>query len=289
MIHVNVKNLAFVAAVPLMFCSLASGQTLDAGAQAATNSPAGGSRGVQIFGGLRVWGTTWDLPIFSRAVEVNPATGMVAGTRDVVQRSTDTKAAPVPFLGVRYGNFTASASHWVKTSYDFEELPSDVNRKELDVTVGYYILPQIAVSAGYKNAKVDRLSPLAEGGSKTEAFLIGASGSVPLEGTGRLSLYGNFAFGPGKSTSYVGGNNNKVDVTYRIGEIGLSYQLLSAPQGALKHLGLSLGYRAQIVTFKDVPLSTYTLSNPTIPVSVVERKDIQTNTDGVVIGLTGVF
>lgn len=139
-------------------------------------------------------------------------------------------------------------------------------------------------------AKVDRISPLVAGGSKTSGLLFGVSGSVPLAGSERLSLYGNFAYGLGRNKSdlpYANGDN-KLDVSYRIGEVGLSYRLLAEPIGAIKQLSLSIGYRSQTVVFKKVPLGTYANMASTTPLSI-QRRNAQSTTDGIVVGLVGVF
>lgn len=280
-------KLAVVAAVPVFFCGMASGQTSGAEMRAAADTSAGRSGDVQFFGGLRVWGMNWETPVLTRAAVFDPANPSAPATKDIEQRYSSTRAAPIPFLGVRYGNFIGSVSYLTRTAYGFNGLPNDIRREEFDATLGYYVIPQLALSVGYKTAKVDRISTLVSGGSTTDVYLVGASSSVPLEGSGRLSLYGNVAYGVGKSRADIP-DSNKVDVSYRIGEVGLSYRLFSAPQGALKHLNLSFGYRAQVATLKNIAFGSYATPTSLVPTSV-ERRNIQSTTDGFVIGLIGVF
>lgn len=291
MIFANNKKFRPAAALlSVLLCAPAFAQTPGAGSEGTVEQPASRPNDVQVFGGVRVWASTFDEPVTARVVSVDPATG-AAVTRDVEQRFSSSKVAPIPFVGVRYRNFLASASYFARTAYDSKGvLNGDVRRDELDLNVGYYVLPQLALSVGYKMGKVDRVSTLASGGSKTEAIIVGASGSVPLETSARLSLYGNFAYGLARTkidfTLPTG--ENKLDGIYTIGEVGLAYRLFSQPSGAVKGLSLSLGYRAQFLTLRNSPFGTYASPGSLTPVSV-ERKNIRATTDGFVLGLVGVF
>lgn len=289
MILMKTNKFALGAVVPLLFCGVAFGQTPGAGPQGAVEIPDGRSSEVQIFGGLRTWAATWDLPVFTRLGVTSSANQPVI-IKDVEQRINSTRIAPIPFLGVRYGNFIASASYLARTGFGSNGLlPSDVRRDELDLTLGYYVLPQLTLSVGYKTAKLDRISPVTDGGSKTDGILVGMSGSVPLDGSTRLSLYGNFAYGLGRAKFDVAlpNGDTRSNAEYKIGEVGLSYRLFSAPQGALKQLSLSFGYRAQLFTLKSIPFGTYATS-ALVPTEV-ERRNVQSTTDGFVVGLIGVF
>jgi hypothetical protein len=281
---------AAAASAALLPCMPALCQTVGGASPDAIEQPVGRLGDAQVFAGVRIWANTFDVAVPTRVITVDPNTS-TQSIRDVETRLSTSKITPMPFVGLRYGKFVASASYFARTSYDSKGLLNgDLHREELDLNAGYYVLPQLAVSVGYKMGKLDKLSAAVSGGSRIDAILVGASGSLPLEASSRLSLYGNFAYGLGRSKFgfTLPSGENKLNVSYTIGEVGLAYRLFSAPSSALKSLSLSLGYRTQFVTFKDAPFGTYSGIASATP-SSIERKDSRSTTDGFVLGLVGVF
>lgn len=280
---------AAAAAVALLSAASASAQSVGAGAEGAA-PPSGRPGDVQVFGGVRAWANSFISPVIVRTVSLVP--GAVPNqARDVEHRYSSSRISPIPFIGVRYGNFIGSISYMLNTDYDSNGLLNgDVRRDELDVNAGYYFLPQLAVSVGYKRSTIDKLSPYVGGGATNEVVLLGLSGSVPLEGTERLSLYGNAAFGIGRGRTDFKTPLTEDDarLVYRIGEIGLAYRLFSRPEARVKSMSVSLGYRAQLATYRNVAFGTYSPPDATMP-TTTDRRRLQATTDGFVLGLVGVF
>ncbi|MBS0509653.1 MAG: hypothetical protein JSR42_00515 [Proteobacteria bacterium] len=246
---------------------------------------------VQFFAGIRLWANEWDFSSLSARRAVDPSNPSNVVLRDeVVSDVSDVKFVPMPTFGARYGNFLGSITYFVPTSYSVKGVLSrDVKRSELDVTAGYFVLPSLLLSIGYKHAKVDRLIEGLDSGQDISAILLGLSASAPL--SDRLSLYGNFAYGLGrqKSDSPDPRGKDRYSSTYAIGEVGLSYRILEGRAGMfVKSLTGSIGYRAQSYTTKDVGLGTYAMANPNVPIATTTR-DVQTSTNGVVVALVASF
>jgi len=171
-----------------------------------------------------------------------------------------------------------------------------VKREDLDFSLGYLVVPTVAVAVAYKRVTQDKttgqIDP-ATGVTRASGFTaqgpgIGASASVPL--SGRFSLYGNVAFGIGKArfpgTDAAG--QSDADLSYRNGEIGLSYVLVERAAGALlTSVVISAGYRAQVTTTKGVALGTYSLDQTQL--FAVQKQDLTSTTDGIVLGFVAIF
>jgi hypothetical protein len=115
------------------------------------------------------------------------------------------------------------------------------------------------------------------------------SGSFPL--AGRLSAYGNFAYGFAREkTDFAdAAGEDRYRGNYRIGELGLLFRLYGdAASTVLKNVSVSLGYRMQAFTVESVAIGTYAPTAPTVPISI-RKSDLQTTTDGVVLGVVAVF
>jgi hypothetical protein len=248
------------------------------------------------FAGLRLWANQWEISnLQSVLVAEGPQT--LVRREQLGSNVSKTEFVPIPVIGVRYDKFVASASYLPKTSYDSQDPTlGKVKRDELDLNVGYSVLPTVVISLGYKRGTQDRLTGQLDpttgesipSGVKVEAILLGASASVPL--AGRFSFYGNVAYGVGRNkTDFVGATGEtRFDSDYKIGEIGVSYAAYEGGAGAvLKSVLISVGYRAQVLTSKDLPLGTYTV--PGNSLIDVQHVDVKTTTDGFVVGLVGVF
>ncbi len=86
-----------------------------------------------------------------------------------------------------------------------------MKRKEYDINIGYYILPTLVISLGYKRADIDRASDLIASSYKLKGLLAGVSGSAPI--ADRLSLYGSFAYGLARETTESALPNEKTNLT----------------------------------------------------------------------------
>jgi hypothetical protein len=217
--------------------------------------------------GLKMWYHNWSSwEIRDEVQSYNPiGTPGVIRTRTVIKdvESSNTQGW-IPSFSVRINDFMIGGSYFAKRSYDFvvaakpmlvdtvtgasatSTLPqvaraTEVKREEFDLIGGYYVLPTLAIIAGYK--EVDQWW----GGEKYKYSgpIIGASASAPL--TGGFSLYGSAAIGPLK-LEHPGGA--KTDADYRLGEVGLAYAFDMAGKAGIKSLIATFGYRSQAIISK---------------------------------------
>src|SRR5206468_2958238 len=113
---------------------------------------------------------------------------------DAIKPISKLEVVPIPFIGMRSGNFLGTASYFPRTGYDSQNaMLGTVEREEYDATVGYFVLPALVLSLGYKHQSQDKISGQFSNTLRNDALLLGASGNVAL--TDRLSFYGNAAYG----------------------------------------------------------------------------------------------
>lgn len=287
------RTLGVVAGIGfgMVAASTAIAQTTGSPAETAGTTTVGRMGDVQVFAGVRLWANEWDMSFVGQQRTLDTSNPSNIVLRDEVRTSlSDMEVVPMPTIGARYGNFLASMTYFVPTSYKGKGgLRSSVERSELDVTAGYFVLPSVLVSLGYKRATVERVLDDVDSEQKISAVLLGISGSAPL--ADKLSLYGNFAYGLARQKSEVNDVRGKDNYssTYAIGELGLSYRFLEGRAGSfVKSVSGSVGYRAQSFTTKDVGLGTYALSDPTVPIATTTR-DVRTSTSGVVVAVVATF
>lgn len=248
-----------------------------------------------VLAGVRLWANQWDILHLTRtAFLANPADPSSLMFRDSINTVTSsTRTVPIPFLGLRYGKFIGSVSYFPETAFDTDgALSEDVDRKELDVNFGYYVTPNVVVSLGYREGTQSKSTDLVENSElKARGLLIGTSFTAPISGP--LSVYGNVAYGWLKLELDDGfqlpSGEDKLNGNYKVGEIGLSYNLSHLVGGSvLKGAALTVGYRIWVITERNIPLGTYSASNPVVPVAFSEE-DARTTTDGFIIGAVAVF
>lgn len=245
------------------------------------------------FVGQKFWGATWDVPMIDAQV-VLPGPSLKTSHQSSM---SGTEFIPVTTVGMQYKGVSLVANYFANTTFTpSADTSTKASRTEWDVALGYAILPNLTASVAYKSGKVDevvtsnaRAITGASTGYKVEGWLIGLSGSAPLQGP--LSLYGNMAYGLAKETvdggTFLG--SPSFDGNYKIGEIGLSYRLLGAENSSFfKSLVAQLGYRAQVITLKGINFPTYSLPPGAAPISS-QKYDIKSTTDGLVIGLVAAF
>lgn len=187
------------------------------------------------------------------------APGIAVGTDSLIpiigNFESSNETAWIPSGSVRYKNFMVGGSYFAKQTYDFAG--DQIDRKEYDVIAGYYVLPTLAIIAGYK--QVDQkllLAGLDTQDWKYKGPIVGLSGSAPL--TGGFSLYGTAAVGAlkfkptGSLTSQ--GIVVNADADYRLGEVGVAYAFDLGRQTGPKALIGTLGYRYQSIVAKQTGL-----------------------------------
>lgn len=163
-----------------------------------------------------------------------------AGTNSVV-------ASKVPFIGgvsVKYGDFFLSGNYSPETDYDFSRYAFAPNgkRKEYDLSLGYYIHPQIALAVGYKNVRMSYYTPgvaVAPAVWEYKFPMIGISANAPITNT-QAFMYGSGAIGIGGSIAAPAFAlpSGPKDPTYRAVELGLGYIITNG-------LAATIGYKYQ--------------------------------------------
>jgi len=243
-----------------------------------------------------VYATQYDLPLATGPVIVTNGTTVVLQD-SITNVASKTTFAPIVFAGARYDRFVASGTYTPPTRYDLRDPGvGSVKRDDLDLSVGYLVLPSVALAIAYKRVSQDRTSSQPDmrttagtrGGFVADGVALGASASVPL--AGKFSFYGNVSFGLGKARLDApdAAGDTRLNVNYRNGEVGLSYMAYEGSRDArLKNVVISAGYRAQVITTKDLGLGTFSVeSNTQIG---VQKRDITSTTDGVVLGILAIF
>jgi len=210
--------------------------------------------------GAKVWDTQWT------SWDTVPTRSVVTGgpVSVIEPVSTNNHVAVIPQVSVRYGDFLGSVSYLVNTTYSLTgaydpasgaPLPISALRRELDANVGYYLLPGVAVTVGYKEIE----QTFGPNSTAPELFkwtgpTIGISASAPLRS--HFGLYGTVGVGflklrvDQQLSDAVG--NTSFNALYTLGEAGISY---SVPTSTKLSFTVTAGYRAQIVTTKDYALN----------------------------------
>lgn len=165
--------------------------------------------------------------------------------------SDSRKMSVIPQLSVQVGDFLLAGSYMAKTKYKFtlpnpfdETDPFKVKteRKEFDVNLGYYFVPGVAASLGYKSMTQTF------GGAKYKFSgpVAGISGSVPIGGN--FGFYASFSYG---ALRLKDADGDKYDTAYALAEPGISYMIPTGNFAGLDAVVLTLGYRIQSMKTKD--------------------------------------
>jgi hypothetical protein len=280
--------------------TLMAGQALAQDTQFARDlAPADGEpteRETKFFVAVRPWVTNWEVPLIdARTVIPNPLAPVPVVQQSVIHAPASTSVIPLTVVGLRRNRLTLSVNLAPETRFSTGGLTaSDVRRQETDWNIGYEIYPSLLLTIVYKTAVYDGFVTQAvqattnnAGRAKYEAVLAGLSASAPLHN--RLSIYGNFGAGIGKSHLDIpdAAGNKEVDVTYRLAEFGFSYRLSDgAPGEFLKSLTVQVGYRTQTVIGKSLALGTYSTTGALLS---TQSSSIQSVAGGFLIGVVGVF
>lgn len=242
----------------------------------------------------RLWFASWD----QRLVDVNLVAPPTATTPAVVTdgwvNTSSQKVVPITSLAVRKGPLLGTISKFHSTSFSSNGLTTSgrSERDEIDVSLGYQVLPGLVLSYIRKRGHISEMDTIDTatlfGGPSTgqgRANLLGVSASAGLNE--RLSIYGNVAAGPGKWTyKEYSGNVTEVNARYVVGEFGLAYRLAAGLLGgALDAINLQVGFRTQSIHVPAVP--TVESSNE---LTVISRQTKgRTTTEGLVLSVGLVF
>ena len=189
--------------------------------------------------GARAWFTEWTTFSYLTDEAVPP------NRLGLVEISADPEVAFIPLLSARYGKFMASVSGITSTDYTHKD-GNEGSREEFDINVGYYVLPTVAITAGYKKVQQtgEDDSPDGVGIYRPSGLVVGISGSAPIHGP--WSLYGNLSLGKLETPS---GDEIDFDMDYRLTEIGIAYTMQGKSKP--KHWTFTAGYRMQVMNSKD--------------------------------------
>lgn len=232
--------------------------------------------------GLKTWFTSWT----SWGLAQNPYNGQSYQT--VSPLNSDTEASFIPQVSLRYGRWLLSTSYMTSTHFTLSSAQPagplqslGENRREVDANVGYFVMPGLAVTAGYK-----QLDQSIGGGTLTWGGpTLGLAGTVPIGSYG-LAAYGSFGFGwlhltvPPNLTDAAG--DSGFNASYLLAELGLAYSFGG-------RFTVTLGYRSQTVRTDGYQLGAVSLATsnaPNVPYATTELKDI---TQGLTLGLTASF
>jgi hypothetical protein len=183
--------------------------------------------GVSVSVGVRVWYTDWTT--FS----------YFGDNLALTQISAKEQLATMPLLSVRYRDFIGSLSGFPSTGFSFDDA-SRGTREEFDANIGYFVMPGLAVTLGYK-----KVSQSGDAGRYRPAGpVVAVSGNAPLGGA--WSLYGSLGVGRLKTP---GGDKIDFKADYRLTELGLAYTLNG--DGLPRRWTFTAGYRIQVLTSKD--------------------------------------
>ena len=199
--------------------------------------------------GLRAWVNEWETWFQSNNT----------GAANVISDTAKSKVAVIPSATVRYKDFFVSGGYFTKTSYTFPKYTESVGgaivqtaptaeRQEIDLNFGWYFVPRVAVTLGYKRVQQD-ITTTTTGGTFNgvpfttkwtyEAPTLGIAASAPI--AERVALYGNGAIGP--VTVTVNGSKPGTSATYSASEFGVAWQ-------AAQNFTATLGFKYQIIEQK---------------------------------------
>jgi hypothetical protein len=224
-------------------------------------------------------------------------TGSDADLTPIIGAAESSKTtAWIPSVSLRYRDFMVGGSLFAKRSYDFGG--DKIDRKEHDLVAGYYVLPTLAIIAGYKEVKqnFDILGPQEW---KYTGPIIGFSASAPL--TRGFSLYGTAAVGSlkfkpkGSLTDWgslfpggLGGYVLNANADYKLGEVGIAYAFEAGKTAGLNAIIATLGYRSQTILVKQKGFAAAS-NNPSNHFLSWEGLTGRDSTEGITLSIIGAF
>jgi hypothetical protein len=249
----------------------------------------------QVSIGIKVWNSSWFTFLPGSYTGITPTgTPALADSIDAVEGDRKTDIFPV--LAVRKGNAFFSASYAkyatdLRAPHSSVVAPNGMNiitsrtdhmaRKESDITAGYYITQNIALTAGFKYATETRDTTLGITGISTplldntvRGLILGGLANFPVQGN--LLFYSQLGYGFAKvRTTLADPTAPPIDANgrYLISEIGLIYSL-AITDVFVKGANVGLGYRSQVAkTHGSAP-------------AYLDRRDFRDTKDGIVFSLS---
>jgi hypothetical protein len=228
--------------------------------------------------GVRMWNNEWDANSFPYSYSSNPyATGNTSPVlRQTVAHTRDTEIMTIPMVSARYGDWALTATSTLPRAFNLQEpgTSNRVVRHESDVSVAYYLTPQVSVGTGYKRIAWQNI--------RIAGPVVSLGLAAPLQHG--MTFYGGAGLGHLRTHSLTEGTH--FGVSYFIGEVGVSYALGNL-SSKLDNLTALLAFRDQKVTAHGVPLNqTDGTGGGTQPYATTDVTDL---TSGLVLGLTARF
>jgi len=237
--------------------------------------------------GLKTWTNGWDSWFTSPT-----GTGVALGTRryQVVQAAhSNIRTSVIPFASVRKGPVFGSLSLMQKTSYSLQDAGTpggfDVNasRHEADGSLGWYIVPNLALTLGYKQLTQTYGSDR----YRWAGPLVGVNGSATL--APGWALYGTVGLGSMKATFPAAQpdaqGRSSFHAGYRLGEFGVAHGV-ALDNPFLRSVAVTLGYRVQTVSTTGYALAN---TSPGGVSTINTRASLVDITQGLALSLSATF
>lgn len=211
--------------------------------------------------GMKFWVNTWQTNLTGNGV-------------NWTQLTEGPHLGYVPNVGLKYKQMLMSASYMGAGNYTFptetffttgagsklDTLNITGNRQEFDYNIGYYVIPQLALTVGYKgiNEKFTVNSQLAGAAAVTttnsvylNGFTLGVVGSAPIGHN--LSVYGS-GVGGWMAVTYTPSELYLDTAQYEASELGIAWR-----PGA--GFSTTLGYKFQLIQTSINPSNSTNYQN----------------------------
>lgn len=253
------------------------------------------SEQINIIASQRIWFADWEERLLDFRV-IAPSTAATPPVVNAEYRNTSSaRAVPITSLGFRYGRFLGTVSDFASTSFSTngDTASGRSARSELDLSLGYQVLPGLSLSYIRKSGRTTATSSTStsalfggEGRLEAAANLLGASANAPI--SERLSMYANIAVGPGRLRySLTPRDVLATDARYVIGDFGLVYRAAADLfDGKLAAVTLQLGFRTQSIQVPVTDLSSLAGFGFTVQDS---QRAGRSTTEGAVVGVGLIF
>lgn len=219
--------------------------------------------------GLKVWSNRWSSWDVFQTLNENAEPSPTLATL-----SSNRATALIPQLGLRWKDWLFSLSQMQRTDYVLttpfaEDAPG--SRDEQDASIGYYLLPGLAATLGYK-----KVAQHFGTGYTWKGPIAGLNATAPLSPA--MSVYATLGYG--SMAAHLGvpddAGRSRLRAGYLLQEAGLAWTF--AETRGPRALTLTLGWRSQTVTMCD-----YAVGDATT------RTDVRDITQGLTLGLVAAF
>lgn len=247
----------------------------------ATANPAFAADDLTMTVGLKAWGNKWTSWDYYPPMALSNTVSLPGAAENF---SSGNQGVFIPSLTVRYKDFLFTGSKFLTKEYGFTGSSGAsfvANRDETDIHAGYYVLPTLAVTLGYKDVRQDFT-----GGKvfKYSGPIIGLVGSAPL--TQGFSLYGNFGYGAMNAEFPAGFTDNsgrgKMNADYLLSEVGIAYSFdVRSAWPSAKAMTATLGYRSQTLATQG-----FAVGIDANKASQSRSTELRDNTEGLALGVS---